>query len=70
MTSVRNDKCSDKDFVIQIFRKKIFFAPITFQVFLKHLPNHENHRDQIGFEKSVHTYKHTHEHPQIIVWMI
>ena len=37
MTNVRNDK----NFAIQIFQKKIFFAPITPQVFLKHLPGHE-----------------------------
>ena len=37
MTNVWNDK----NFAIQIFQKKIIFAPITPQVFLKHPPGHE-----------------------------
>jgi len=32
---------SDKDFVVQIFQKKSFFAPITFKVFLKHLAGYK-----------------------------
>ena len=36
-TSVGNDK----DFVIKIIHDKIFFAPIAFQVSLKHPPGHE-----------------------------
>ena len=50
MTSVQHDKClewqvskltpvwNDKDFVVQIFLKKVFFAPIALQVFLKDSP--------------------------------
>ena len=43
---VRNDKCSDnvwngKDFIVQIFVRKIFFVLMTSKVFLKHLPGHK-----------------------------
>ena len=48
MTSVRNDKCSDGHLfgmtmilLYKYFMTKIFFAPINFQVFLKHLPGHK-----------------------------
>ena len=38
----RSSVGNDKDFVIQIFHKKIFFfAQIGSKVFLKHLPGHE-----------------------------
>ena len=58
-TSVRNDK----DFVIQIFHKKIFFASITSQVFLKHPPSQKESIGKLGdqirpwevLEKSEHT---------------
>ena len=73
MSSVRNDK----DFVVQIFHKKIFSAPIAFQVFLKHPPSHKKSVGILGdqirpwemLEKSGHTDKQIHGHPQIIVWM-
>ena len=74
MTRVRNDN----DFVIQIFHDKNFFAPINFQVFLKHLPGHKESIgilvEQIGqwegSEKSAQTHRQTHGHPQIIIWII
>ena len=56
---------------------KYFFAIIAFQVFLKHLLGHKESigilGKQIGqwegSEKSEHTDKHSHGHPQIIIWI-
>ena len=72
-TSVRNDN----DFVIQILHDKFFFAPINFQVFLKHLPGHkesigilnEQIRQWEGTEKRGPTDTQTHQYPQIIKWI-
>ena len=73
LTRVRNDK----DFVVHISHKKIFFSQINFQVFLKHPPGHEKSisilgnkiRPCYGHEKSRYTYKHTYGHPQIFIWI-
>ena len=43
-TFVRNDN----DVFIQIFHEKKFFAPINFQVFLKHLPSHKEFIGMLG----------------------
>ena len=74
MTSVWNDKCSDRHLfgmtmilLYKYFMTKIFFAPINFQVFLKHLPGHKESigilGKQIGqwegSEKSGQTHKNT-----------
>ena len=57
--------------------RKFFFAPINFQVFLKHLPGHKESigilGEQIGqwegSEKSGPTHRQAHGHPQIIIWI-
>ena len=59
MTGVLNDKCSDghlfgmtKILLYKYFIRKYYFAPIIFQVFLKHPPGHKESigilGDQIG----------------------
>ena len=78
MTSVRNDKCSEwQKFCFTNISRENFFAPITPQVFLKHPPGHMESivilGNKIGpcqgHEKSEQTYKCTHGHPQIIIWI-
>ena len=71
-TSVRNDK----DFVIQIFHEEFFFAPINFQVFLKHPPSHKESIGILGDQirpwevlEKKRTDRQTHGHQQIIIWI-
>ena len=72
---------NDKDFVIQIFHKKIFFAPINFQVFLKHLFSHKEFKGMLGDQirpwkvleisgqTNTQTDRHTQGHLKIIIWI-
>jgi len=75
----RTSVWNDNDFVVQKFQEKKFFAPINFQVFLKHPPSHKESISMLGdqirpwevLEKSAQTHTHTqaHGHPQIIIWI-
>ena len=85
LIDVPNDKCSDGHLFgmtmilsYKYLMRKKFFAPINFQVFLKHLPGHkesigilgEQIRQWEGSEKSGRTNTQEHGHPQIIIWIL